>query len=169
MDHLPAVEALLALPRCCCCTTPMAPLVITGISHKLSSFQDTFHNNHINNQYGYFIFYVFLISPINIFILCSTIVIISSFHFEHGSFLLKLCNITCFPEREETQFSPLTRLDCHFSDFLNLLAEVAFRPLLRFFTISGVLGLRFKEGWSRWKAKTRAYKSSERRRTHFCP
>ena len=35
------------------------------------------------------------------------------------------------------QFSPLTRLDSRFSNFLNLLVEVTFRPLLRFLTISG--------------------------------
>jgi len=44
---------------------------------------------------------------------------------------------------------------------LNLPVEVVFRPLLKVLTISGVLGLRFKRGWSRWKVKTRGYKSHE--------
>jgi hypothetical protein len=51
-----------------------------------------------------------------------------------------------------TRFSLLTRLNNRFSDFSNLPAEVIFRPL-RFFTIFGVLGLRFKWGWSRGKLR----------------
>jgi hypothetical protein len=38
-------------------------------------------------------------------------------------------------------------------------------PLLIFLTISRVTELRFKRGWSRWKAKTWRYKFSEGRRT----
>jgi hypothetical protein len=34
---------------CYCCTTPVVPPEITNISHKISSFKDTFHNNHINS------------------------------------------------------------------------------------------------------------------------
>jgi len=41
-------------------------------------------------------------------------------------------------------------------------------PLLRFLTISRVLELHFKWGWSRWKAKTRGY-NVRGRRTQFCP
>jgi len=66
----------------------------------------------------------------------------------------------------------VTVLSCYYLDIRLLLsnrnclelllsAEVAFRPLLKFLTISGVLGLRFKRGWSYWKAKTRGYKSPE--------
>ena len=50
-----------------------------------------------------------------------------------------------------------------------LSSEVAFWPLFRFLTISRVLELHFKWDWSRWKAKTRGYRSSEGRRTQFCP
>ena len=78
-------------------------------------------------------------------------------------------NIICFPKGKDPYFHPLTCLYSHFSDFPNLPVEVVFRPLLRFVTISGVLGFHFKQGWSRMKAKTWGYKSNERRRTQFCP
>jgi len=45
---------------------------------------------------------------------------------------------------------------------------VAVWTLIRFLTISRVLELHFKWDWSRWKAKTRGYKFSERRRIQFC-
>jgi hypothetical protein len=51
------------------------------------------------------------------------------------------------------------RLNSRFSDFPNLAAEVVFQPLLRSLPISRVIGLCFKRGWSRQKAKTRGYKS----------
>jgi hypothetical protein len=152
-DHLPAVEALLVLP-CCCCTTPVVPLAITGLSRKFSSFKDTFYIYHINNRYvflsiiPFFIFYVFfLIRPINIVILCPTMVIILLCIFE----LLLYWTVTIFVFE------------------LLLSSKVAFRPLLIFLTISRILELRFKWGWSRWEAKTRSYKSSEGKRTQFCP
>jgi hypothetical protein len=61
------------------------------------------------------------------------------------------------------------RLNSRFSEFPNLPAEVVFQPLLRSLPISRVIGLCFKRGWSRQKAKTRGYKSHEGRRTQFCP
>jgi len=67
-------------------------------------------------------------------------------------------NITCSLKGKDLNFHPLTRLNSPFSDFPNL-PTAAFRPLLKYFTISGVLGLCFKQGWSRWKAKTRGYTS----------
>jgi hypothetical protein len=110
------------------------------------------------------------ISSINIVILCSTIVIITNFHFEHGSCLFEVrYNITCSPKGKDPNFHLLTRLNNRFSDFPNMPTEAIFWPLLRYLTISGVLGLHFKRGWSRQKAKTRAYKSHEGRRTQFCP
>jgi hypothetical protein len=78
-------------------------------------------------------------------------------------------NITCSPKGKDPNFHPLTCLNSRFNDFLNLPAEVVFRPLLRYFTIYGILGLRFKQGWSRQKSKTRGYKFHEGRRTQFCP
>jgi len=78
------------------------------------------------------------------------------------------CNITCFLKGKDP-ISPVTCLDSCFSDFLNLPAEFAFWPLFIFFTISKVLGLCFKWGWSCWKAKIRGYKSHEGRRPQFCP
>jgi hypothetical protein len=74
-----------------------------------------------------------------------------------------------FPEGNDPNFHLLTHLNNRFSDFPNLPAEVTFRLLLNVFTISGVLGLRFKRGWSRRKVKTWGYKSYEGRRTQFCP
>jgi hypothetical protein len=59
-DHPHAVEALLVLPCCYYCTM----LVITSISHKLSSFKDRFHNSHINSQYRCFFqlfFYIYIL------------------------------------------------------------------------------------------------------------
>jgi hypothetical protein len=58
-----------------------------------SSFKDTFYNNLINSQnvflsiISFFIFYVFLIAPINIAILCPTIAIILFFIFKLLLFL----------------------------------------------------------------------------------
>jgi len=52
---------------------------------------------------------------------------------------------------------------------LLLSSKVVLWPLFRFLTISRVLELCFKRDWSRWKAKTRGYKSFEGRRTHFAP
>jgi len=65
-------------------------------------------------------------------------------------------------------FWTVTLLNCYSFESL-LYTEVAFRPPLRFLTLSRVLWLCFKQGLSRWKAKTRGYKSSEVRRTKFCP
>ena len=65
-----------------------------------------------------------------------------------------------FSKGKGPNFSPLTHLDSRFCDFPNLSVEVVFRPLLRFVTISGVIELHFKRGWSRWKDKTWGYKSS---------
>jgi hypothetical protein len=77
-------------------------------------------------------------------------------------FFLKLrYNITYSPKGKDPNVHPLTCLNSRFSDFLNLPAGVVFRPLLRLFTIYGVLVLRFKQGWSRRKAKTRGYKFHE--------
>jgi hypothetical protein len=45
---------------------------------------------------------------------------------------------------------------------------VTVQPLLKFLTISRVIELRFKRGWSRWKAKTWCYKFCEGKRTQFC-
>jgi hypothetical protein len=65
-------------------------------------------------------------------------------------------------------FRTITILNCYSFESL-LYAEVAFWHPFRFLTLSIVLWIRFKQGLSRWKAKTRAYKSSEVRRTKFCP
>jgi len=78
-------------------------------------------------------------------------------------------NIICSPKGKDLNFHPVTCLNSRFSNFPNMPAEVVFRPLLILFTISRVLGFRFKQGWSRWKAKTRGYKSYEGRRTQFFP
>jgi hypothetical protein len=74
-------------------------------------------------------------------------------------------NITGSPKGNDPNFHSLMRLNSRFSDFPNLPTEVVFQPPLRSLTISGVLGLRFKRGWSRRKANTRSYKSHEGRRT----
>ena len=53
----------------------------------------------------------------------------------------------------KAKFSPLTHLDSYYSDFLNLPAKVTFKPLLKFLTISVVVGLRLKRCWSHWKLR----------------
>jgi hypothetical protein len=77
------------LPCFCCCTTPVFHLAITGLSHKFSSVKDMFYNNHIKqlislsfNHFFLYIFYIFLMTPINVVILYPTIVIIHFFIFE---------------------------------------------------------------------------------------
>jgi hypothetical protein len=101
----------------------------------------------------------FLITPINIVVLCPTIVIIPLFIFELLLFKSQTITIQLLLSRHWTvTVQPL--LSWHWT--------VTVRPLLRFLTISRVIQLHFKKDWSRWKAKTRGYKFSKGRRTQLC-
>jgi hypothetical protein len=105
-----------------------------------------------------------------------TVIVLNCYYIELLLFLFLNCYYI-----ELLLFWTVTILNCYYFEsllswtvivfvFESLLSsEVTFRPLLRFLTISRVLELFFKRGWSRWKAKTLGYKSSEGRRTQFCP
>jgi hypothetical protein len=84
----------------------------------------------------FLIFYVFLISPINIVILCPTIVIIP-FIYIYIYIYIYINRFCLNPEL-----------------LLSRYWTVTLRLLLRFLTISRVIELRFKRDYSCWKAKT---------------